>query len=361
MQIMCDWVTGSIQTPLRWFDDHPVWDSGKAHILEPGAVFPSRVFPRRAMAEGSYSTRFSWMSRTGYDFELSGNPVKFLQGHNLFGSPDARGLFFETGYQLRRLGVPFPSPESYSSYGCALKLTRLDLTRSYRFSSDESARAWLQMVGAFSRSRAGGAVMREGTLYFGDGSSYWSLKVYLKSDEVRSRRRGHGLPLALSQESAEQLLEWSRGVVRFEVTLRSRLLAGMPGEIDAAAVWSRYFGRVDFMGMSSVSDDFLSDPRISGLPSGCRLALAAWASGDQRALQGVERTTMFRYRKAIREIFDVDIAVPRPTTPTPAVDLALDPAGWDPEPIEALYHRVDPSLSAAYQNETNVKPPSDSW
>ena len=350
MQIMCDWVTGVLDAGDTWLSSHGAWDSGKLHVLEPGAFFPHKAFGRRAVTEGSYSTRITWISRTGYDLEVSGNPAKFLQGHNLFGDSSARDLFFSSGFELRRLGVPFPSPSSYTGNDLSMRFTRVDFTRSYRFPSDELARSWLRAVGSFSRSRAGGAVNREGTLYFADGSSYWNLKVYLKSDEISSRRKGHGLPHVMSQDDVRKLHDWSEGVVRFEVTLRSRVLAKLGPVLDPAALWSEYFGRVDFMGEAVSSDAYLEDPRYLTLSPACRLAFAAWLRRDELVLQSLPRTTWFTYRKVIRGMFGVDIAVPRPSETSAPQEVGLDESRWDPEPIEALYYRPDRSLTSAYRD-----------
>ncbi|MBD0103457.1 hypothetical protein IAF22_20240, partial [Acinetobacter baumannii] len=41
---------------------------------------------------GSYSTKIQIQSVTDTQIYISGNPTKFLQGHNLFGSNDLVGL-----------------------------------------------------------------------------------------------------------------------------------------------------------------------------------------------------------------------------------------------------------------------------
>ena len=353
MAVMVDWVTAQLEVGPRWFDSHPVWDSGRLLTIAPGGVARG-MRPLRAAVEGSHSSNFTWYSRTGYEMELSGNPVKWLQGHNLFGPGDPRGLFFAAGWELRGRGVPFPSPGSFVSNDCRLKFTRVDLTRSYRFPSDEDARAWIAAVGPYSKTRRGGAAFETDTVYFGKESRYWSMKIYLKSDEIRSRRRGHGLPYTLSERDHSELHEWAVGVVRFEVTLRGRELAligeaARAGFMDPVALWQTYFERVDLMGVSVKTLDFDPlDPRLSALPAGARLALVAWSMGNHAALAGVPRTTLFRYRRAIRECVGIDIAVPRPGVEPAVADVGLDAAGWDPDPIARLMYQVDDSLIGAY-------------
>ena len=43
---------------------------------------------KKTMVEGSYSTNIQIQSLTDTQIYISGNPTKFLQGHNLFGSND---------------------------------------------------------------------------------------------------------------------------------------------------------------------------------------------------------------------------------------------------------------------------------
>jgi len=340
---MCDWVTAVIEAPDAFIHRYAPWDTGYVGYFEPGGRL-ARLTGRRRAVEGSHSSQITFRSSTGYELEISGNPVKYLQGHNLFGSDDWRGLFFSAGADMReRIGLVFPSPSSYRDFK-PVRATRLDYTRSYRHpGGDGAAAAWLASVGPYSRSRFGTSSFKGDTLYFGLGSSYWTFKIYLKSAELVSRGRGHELPYSLSPRQRRQLLEWADGVLRFEVRLNARELAKVPPGLSPLQVWQRYFDRLQIRGgfVSSGVDD-----RLAGVTPGAVLAFRLWQSGDGQSLRRCSRMTAYRYRKAILEAVGVDIFGP-PPTPEP-LDPELPSSGWDPEPISSLQFMPDPELVRRY-------------
>jgi len=288
---------------------------------------------RGLVLEGSFDSRLLVQSRTGADLYLSGNPVKFIQGHNLYGPADPVRLFFDAGWEVRKAIGLFPSAHTWSANDfVGPRFTRIDLTRSYRFPSTAAARCWLREVGGTARSRHGGSVCTDGTVYFGKNSTRWSLKLYHKGDELLARRKGHRLPDELPQR--ERLLQWAEGVVRFELTLRSKELEKLDvTQWQPLEVWQRYFGKVTWnQNAQMVEADMLE----VGLPSEMRKTLALWRAGvDPRPLLG-SRATYYRHRQTLLKEVGVDIAVPPPKLPagTDAPAATLDPKGWDPEPLE---------------------------
>jgi len=341
--VMCDWVTAVIEAPTAYTRRYSPWDSGYVGFFEPGGKLV-RSSGRRQAVEGSYSSQITFRSSTGYELEISGNPVKYLQGHNLFGCDDWRSLFFSAAADMRdRVGLQFPSPGSYRDFK-PVRATRLDYTRSYRHpGGDAAAAAWLASVGPYSRSRYGTSSYKGDTLYFGAGSSYWTFKIYLKSAELLSPKRGHGLPSSLSRVQRRELLEWADGVLRFEVRLNSRALAKLPLGLSPLQIWQKYYDKVQIMG-GSVSPGV--DDRLAGVTSGAVMAFRLWQSGDGDTIRGFPRMTAYRYRKAIREAVGVDIFGP-PPAPEP-FDPELPASGWDPEPISALQFMPDPELVRRY-------------
>ena len=345
--VMCDWVTGRVRVAPEWVDVHGVWDSGQVRVFGPGGEVLGH-FPRRSSAEGSHSSNITFRAGlAGTELELSGNPVKFFQGHNLFGSSDPVALFLSAGHRLRAEGLEFPSPASWRSYSCSLSLSRVDLTRSYRFGSNGAAAAWIAAVGRYSRTRVGSGSFSGDTLYFGKNSTYYSVKIYLKSKEMVARKKGHLLPFSFPDPDRKELLDWGEGVVRFEVTLRSRVLNTLGLDFDPMEQWLKYVGKVDFMGSPAKSRELLERPEVLGLPNPTRLALAAWVYGDSETVRSLSRPTAYRYRAQIRKAVGVDIFGPCPEDSS-ELSAELDPAGWDPEPIEHLSFKPDAGLRSAY-------------
>lgn len=344
--VMIDWVTGRIDVGSEWSELHGLWDTGQIGMTKPGRVL-DKVFGRRLLAEGSHSSTISCRSATGYDLEISGNPAKYFQGHNLFGSADPLGLFFEAGFALRSEGIEFPSPGSFRSYNCRVGLSRVDITRSYRFPSDAAALAWIKEVGKYSRTRVGTGSFSRDTLYFGKNSTYWSAKIYLKSAEVLSRKKGHMLPFSFGDEDRKELVGWSEGVVRLELTLRSRVLKDLGLNFDPMEQWEKYFGRVSLMSGSGKNRDLLERPEVKELSSPVRLALASWIAGDDQTIHELPTATAYRYRLKLRQAVGVDIFGPCPDGGED-ISAELDPAGWDPEPIQEYVFEPRAGLKDAY-------------
>jgi len=282
--------------------------------------------------EGSYDNRLLVQSRTGCDLYVSGNPVKFIQGHNLYGPCDPVGLFFDAGWEIRKAVGLFPSAATWQGNDfVGPRFTRIDLTRSYRFPTAAIARAWLRDCGGTARSRHGGALIADGTIYFGKTSERWTLKLYHKGDELLARKKGHRLPDELPQR--EKLLEWATGVVRFELTLRSKELEKIDvRQWQPLQVWQAYFDKVTWNQNARMLE---ADMFEVELPRKLRMTLELWRAGtDPRSLMG--RNTFYFHRRELLKAVGVDIASPPPkkTAAAEAPALVLDPKGWDPEPLE---------------------------
>lgn len=345
--MLCDWVTAEVSP--GWIVDvlqesgERLYDTGRMLVLAPGG----EVKEEWAGAEDvpSHDTSLRVKSPDGFKLWISGNPVKWFQGHNLFGSTDHLGLTLSAGVAIRQLVGLFPGPETFKANGYeAPRFTRLDLTRSYRFPSDEYARAWLRDVAAYARSRHGAPILRQGSVYWGKGSSHWTLKAYLKSDELRARGKTHKLSQELLESDRRILTDWARGVVRFEVTLRRLELQGL--NLDnwtAQALWQTYFDRITF-NRNTEGADMIDQT----LPNHLAGYLARWERGeDLRARLSVR--TFYRTRKALLDAAGIDIAAPPPPKTATLVSSArLDAEGWDPEPIESLRFDPDPELAKQY-------------
>ena len=66
------------------------------------------VCNKKLSVEGSYSSKIQLQSHSENLVYFTGNPVKFLQGHNLFGTNDIRHLmrlFFDELLKHKSLGL----------------------------------------------------------------------------------------------------------------------------------------------------------------------------------------------------------------------------------------------------------------
>lgn len=339
-----DWISAFCEA--RAWSEHGqrIYDTGRVLLVGPGGEV-ERESSRGVQLEGSFENRILVQSRTGTDLYLSGNPVKLLQGHNLYGPVDPVALFFDAGRQVAHAVGLFPGVQTWEAGQFqGPRFTRIDLCRSYRFPSAAAARSWLRDVGASARSRHGGNTLNtEGTIYFGQKSTRWSLKAYHKADELKARGKGHRLPDTLPER--ERLFSWAIGVVRFEVTLRTKeleKLESIPRTPAAAlAVWQTYYDKVTWNQNAQAAE--VADMFESGLRGELRKTMAMWRAGlDLRGL--LSHSTFYRHRRELLDQMGVDIAAPPPkvSAPTETAPAALDAKGWDPEPLEGYAWNPNP-------------------
>lgn len=334
--MMIDWISGFIEPRNLGPGPVRIYDTGRVLRLSPGGEVDLET-SGACLLEGSHDSRLLVRSSNGTDLYLSGNPVKHVQGHNLWGPSDPVGLFFDAGVRVRQALGLFPSPATWDSLSFdGPRFTRLDLTRSYRFPSRTEANSWLRDVASVARTRHGAPTMASGTVYFGKGSERWTFKVYHKGDEVQSRKRGHRLAALL--RGRDKLMEWAQGVVRFELTLRSKEL----DKIDIhqsvpLEIWESYYRRITWnQNAMSASPDLLE----TTLPARLQLALVTWRTGaDLRAI--LPKNTFYRHRREIMDATGIDIASKPVVSSAPPTAAELDPKGWDPEPLDVYPSDLD--------------------
>lgn len=352
--MMIDWISGSIEA-TEGLHGHPLYDTGSLLRIDPQGSC-EKLSSLALPVEGSHDSRLTVRSPRGHDLYLSGNPTKYFQGHNLFGPLDPLALFFAMGIEVREKIGLFPSVSTWESYRFSgPRMSRLDITRSYRFPGGASqAREWLRAYGATGRSKHGAAsVSRESTVYYGKQSTRWTMKLYHKADELESRKKGHKLSERIPYEYRRKLQEWAQGVVRFELTLRRPELEKIHRTNDSLhTVWQTYFDRITWNENSTMSDQNLL---VDSLPQHLKITFHAWRSGaDLRAV--LTTPTFYRQRREIMAATGVDIAVPpaeKPTLPE-SPGASLPEAGWDPEPLEGLAVDIDPTVAGQYHRVTEA-------
>ena len=151
---------------------------------------------------------------------ISGNPVKFLQGHNIFGSCDLVYLMtklIEVMALNESLGLcPTDFDWALIRQGKYV-VTRVDVNQSYHLANHEQVMSWIRAAANSSRLRHRGRGQFSGdTLYFGKKSRRWALKCYSKFLEIMAK--GHHLPPELQ---IQQLLDWADKSLRIEAVMRS--------------------------------------------------------------------------------------------------------------------------------------------
>lgn len=335
MQI--DWISAITTTPPTLW---PGYTSGSSLLVGPdGELLSRKSAPHQVEDdEPSSSKNFRVWTPDPGSLYLSGNPVKLLQGHNLWGSMDALGYFFEAGTFVRTHVGLFPGFQTWQSCQfSAPRFTRLDITRSYRFASDAEALDYIRHVAGTAKTRHGAAKLySSGTAYFGQNSRRWTLKIYAKRQEMEHTRpnrlkRSVGVP-----DLTDDLYDWATGVVRFELTIRALELKNHSNldvfnPVDLESLWFHYFNTVQFNENQAMTTK--SDLLESALPGRLQGAVALWRTGsDLRSIY--PKNTFYRYRREILNTCGIDISVPPIADSGSApVRSDLEESKWDPSPI----------------------------
>lgn len=261
--------------------------------------------------EGSYSSKIQIKSHTENQIYISGNPTKFLQGHNLFGSNDLvsiMGKFFDELLKHENLGL-CPDPFQYGNIKDGhYELTRVDVNETWHLRNKNEVMAWIRSVGetAFLKHRGAGQFSGD-TAYFGKNSRRWSLKCYSKGHELTAK--GHKLPkeLAFSEmlEYADKALR-IEGVTRQLELKRRQLHVASNWDIDTAEeLLLEYISKLEMSDVYMLKDDVLDS-----LPPRLRMVYQTWLNGDDLK-QILPHNTFYRYKKSLRE-FGVDISTKSP-------------------------------------------------
>ncbi len=251
--------------------------------------------------------------------EISGNPVKFFQGHNLFGTHDLPSLARATVESLLGRSDFVLSPTRYDLGQWAagnIRLTRVDVTESFHLNSLAEVLALIRSAEqtAHLSHRGRGQLVKGSTLYFGKRSRRLSLKLYAKGQEVRAK--GHGNDMVLTNDHA---MEFADRSLRVELTLRTMELKRRG--LDYVRDWSTSSGvglavtdelLADVLrGMTMTTTATLADDVLASLPSSIQMAFQTWSAGvDLRSM--LPRRTFYRYRSLLLPHgVDIATAVPR--------------------------------------------------
>ena len=255
---------------------------------------------------------------SGVRLHLTGNLAKWLQGHNLWGSDDVITLVAGVMERLCRQ-FDYLHPTDFDRQwwqNGVFELTRLDITTSYSLNTCADVRSFLRSAErlAYLRHRGRGNLMQEGTLYFGqvvkkDGkigqSRRWSLKMYSKGDELKAG--GHKLPDGIEQRA--ELLQWAKGKLRVELTVRSMELKKhyLNLGINATPEKLQKLFTDKLGGLNMQENHTLSPDILEELPDRLKAIYALWKQGtDIRTM--FNKRTRYRYRKEMLE-YGIDIFV----------------------------------------------------
>lgn len=298
---MLDWLTVKIQHA------HKPVSAGRVIALRPDGSIEWETL-KAATVKGSYESKIQIRSLGELDkqgratyLQISGNPSKFLQGHNVFGSSDVAALLLATIEKINSaLDIGTVSRLAVAS----AKVSRVDFTKSLEFPSLDLARSYIRQVGMRARTRNGRPMIKGHTLTFQKSSRRWSLVVYSKGDEVRA----HELPEDLPER--ESVINEADKLVRIELRLRGLELEKMGlrtvrrlTEERLVQAYSDYVRKVEMKTHTTIPDEV-----IMNMPRHLRSTYFLWREGLDIAAT-MRKATFYRHRSELAS-YGVDISVP---------------------------------------------------
>lgn len=306
---MIDWLT--FVAPLEHVSGEggPFWNGAILSTIpdpEQGEALEWQKLKRLPL-EGSHSQRItvaSVVTETGPGILVSGNPAKWFQGHNIFGSSDLPGLVLEMLTRICASRGIVPSPSDLAAWAAGLiDLLRVDTTESHDLGNVGRVRAAIRALDQTAHLRHRGRGQFYGdALTFGNGSRRWSLTLYAKGPELEQ----HTLPHGLLETSLPRL---AAGLLRAEVRLLSMELKRLG--LDKVSAWGDNTAlelHQSKLSQLNIAEAAMLDAEvIEGLPGRLQAAYQLWLDGhDLRAM--FSRPTFYRYRTELLR-HGVDIAV----------------------------------------------------
>lgn len=262
--------------------------------------------------------------------KISGNPAKFLQGHNAAGpsvsqlGPVLQGLVRAFGEGLRPLDADLPTLP-------AVHRSRVDVTTACDLGEHRAVHEWLELAATKTRSRHGRAINSHGTVYWGKNSTRWAMKAYCKHCELQAH------PPA-DIELIPDLLEWTRTHLRIELTLRRPELKDR-GTLSEAIIWE-FFSKLEVhqMATKTYAPETLR-PMV-------RLALESWYNGGDLK-SALPKPTFYKYRKEILVETGIDVLMPRAAQSEAAAPALLGLDELQAREVKNVPARIQRSLFGA--------------
>lgn len=260
---------------------------------------------------GSYESNIMIKPLSDTRIVISGNPAKFLQGHNLFGTNDLVYLFNNAFSVIHELladdGLTPTASQLDDIENGKYHLTRVDINETWHLSNADEVRAWIRAAGEkMNMPYRGKGVFSGDTLYWGKGSKYWFLKCYHKGDEIN--RKKSNFP---SELKTAEMLDYANKSLRLELVLCSKFLRSTC--LNNAYFWQEKTARMlllEYIKKFEMSDNFMiSDDVLAKLPTKLKSYYFMWLHGED-VRKHVSKTTFYRIRKQLKE-YGIDIALLR--------------------------------------------------
>lgn len=259
---------------------------------------------------GSHDATISIRSITQSTIEISGNPTKWLQGHNLFGTNDLKllvWLFFKKLAKIPELKLN-PTVEQLARIKDGhYTISRVDINETWHLNNRDEVLSWIRSAGHKMRLKHRGAGQFKGdTLYWGKGSRRWFIKCYAKGDEIDSKKSNYPEALRIPQ-----MLDYADKALRLEITIKSNQLREW--QLHEVSHWGADTGKlllIELIKGLEMCDNFRLDDEILNTLSGrVKMSYFTWLAGHDLK-QILPPRTFYRYRTELKQ-HGIDIGIKR--------------------------------------------------
>lgn len=302
---MIDWVTMKVSC-----DHDGIISNGEVVSLSKDGDSIEWSLVKFLPVVGSHDATISIRSITQSTIEISGNPAKWLQGHNLFGTNDLKSLvwlFFNKMLEVPELKLRPTLEQLHAVKTGKLTVSRIDINETWFLKDRNEVLAWLNAAGQKMRLKHRGAGQFKGdTLYWGKGSRRWFLKCYSKGDEINSKKSN--FPNILR---TPKMLAYAERALRIELTIKSNQLREW--QLHEVSNWNAETGKMLLLqlikGLEMSDNVRLTDAKLKNLKPSVKMAYFAWLGGQDLKIE-LKRPTFYRYRAQLKEL-GIDIGIPR--------------------------------------------------
>lgn len=231
--------------------------------------------------------------------EIDGNPSKFLQGHNICGTPDLLHTIKKFVSKLDKMGYRC-WPKNWLAY---TELHEVHINEMIDLGSRQNKTDFLVQLGKLAKTRHKSQRSWDGeTVYFGSNKSkYYYWRFYDKEKELP--KRGSRTILDHADISS---------AIRAELVVKRAELLGL-GLVDpkkwrpetSREVFMKYIDRIQVAG-GNISESPVPPPGMSPKDLGIWYR---WQAGQDLSVS-VHRNTVLKWRRRFKALYDIDLALP---------------------------------------------------
>lgn len=244
------------------------------------------------------------------ELQLDGNPSKFLQGQNVWGSDDVCLLavlwFKKIADEMK---MPYTIFDLYRISRGVFTIGRVDINYTYSLPGEFQAQQFLIALGESSGTKYRRAYTNKGSVYFNKGSRRWSSVVYNKHAETKAR--GKSLRIMATPAQVDKLRESVKNCIRWEFKFQSLELRDndITTGHDLAAfgpenLFKKYLKRVNIEGNMK-----MASTELDKIPAKLRGTYQLWITGcDLR--QCMSMPTFYRHKAQLRALCGINIDTP---------------------------------------------------